>query len=655
MRSIVLAATIAAACLVATPAVAQDAPPPISAFAEMPAIELATLSPSGERIAALLTTDGQRRIVLMDTALTVLRAIGAGTVKVRDLEWIGEEAVLMHSTQTERLTSEYADAGEKAEFALATIIPVDRKRAPEVIFRNSSWVRPTLYGAYGLRPTAKGWRGYFGGIEMERGATIMDREVKYSAPSLFEVDLERNLPNAIAKPAPEGFARDWLMDRDGKVAAILNFSGATGNWNIVNAAGSSLTEGRSETGQIGLVGFNAAGTGVVFSLFDEPRGETVWYEVPLGGGARTEFAAGQDIDRLYTDPYSGRVLGFTDYVAGGQTVTFFDPALETRGRKIRSAFAKLDWRIASYTPDLSKAIVRTSGNNDSGTWFLVDTVNLKAAAIGYEHPKVGARVGAISTVAYTAGDGTELDGILTLPPGLEARGLPAVILPHGGPHAQDRAEFDWWAQAIASRGYAVFQPNFRGSTNRDDAFRRAGYGEWGGKMQSDISDGLAALAAKGVVDPKRACIVGASFGGYAALAGVTLQQGIYRCAVAVAPVSDLEDMWNEDTYSSGGAFGTRTGRTAFLQQLGPRDRWAARSPLRAAARADAPILLIHGADDTVVRYAHSTRMEKALRAAGKPVSLVTLREEDHWLSRAPTRLQMLEETMAFLARHNPAE
>lgn len=224
------------------------------------------------------------------------------------------------------------------------------------------------------------------------------------------------------------------------------------------------------------------------------------------------------------------------------------------------------------------------------------------------------------------------------------------MLPHGGPHAQDRAEFDWWAQAFASRGYAVFQPNFRGSTNRDDAFRRAGYGEWGGKMQSDVSDGLAALAAKGVVDPKRACIAGASYGGYAALAGVTLQQGLYRCAVSVNGVSDLGDLYQEDYRDSGEA---PVSKRALLEQLGPRHVWPSRSPRRQAAKADAPVLLIHGKDDTVVPYSHTSRMADALRDAGKPVEVVTLAGEDHWLSRAATRGQMLSEAVAFVEKHNP--
>lgn len=272
--------------------------------------------------------------------------------------------------------------------------------------------------------------------------------------------------------------------------------------------------------------------------------------------------------------------------------------------------------------------------------------------MGADYPLIGPEaVGAISTISYKAGDGLALDGILTLPPGREAKNLPVILLPHGGPNAQDTERFDWWAQAFASRGYAVFQPNFRGSTNRDTAFMRAGNGEWGRKMQTDISDGLAELVRRGIADPKRACIVGASYGGYAALAGVTLQKGLYRCAVAVAPVSDLSDMYWTDYRQSGG---NRMLRRSLNDSLGPLANFAAVSPRRHARDASAPILLVHGKDDTVVSFKQSSAMADALKEAGKPYEMVVLREEDHWLSRSATRQQMLDAAMRFVSQHNPA-
>jgi dipeptidyl aminopeptidase/acylaminoacyl peptidase len=198
----------------------------------------------------------------------------------------------------------------------------------------------------------------------------------------------------------------------------------------------------------------------------------------------------------------------------------------------------------------------------------------------------------------------------------------------------------------------VFQPNFRGSTNRDDAFRQAGHGEWGGKMQTDVSDGLAALAKQGIVDPARACIMGGSYGGYAALAGVTVQQGIYRCAVAVAPVADLEVLKNTELRESGRNAMTRR---SLRDEFGDRSDLSPVSPRQLAGRADAPILLIHGRDDTVVPFEHSTKMAAALKEAGKPYEMIELREEDHWLSRSATRKQMLEAAMAFVLKHNPPD
>jgi dipeptidyl aminopeptidase/acylaminoacyl peptidase len=245
-----------------------------------------------------------------------------------------------------------------------------------------------------------------------------------------------------------------------------------------------------------------------------------------------------------------------------------------------------------------------------------------------------------------------MDGILTLPFDREAKNLPVIMLPHGGPWAHDTEGFDWWAQAFASRGYAVFQPNFRGSTNRDAAFKKAGHGEWGRKMQTDISDGLAHLTAQGIVDPKRSCIVGASYGGYAALAGVTLQQGLYRCAVSVAGVADLSMMISADIRESGN---DTILKRNLVQEVGSGRDLKDVSPRRFAAQADAPVLLIHGKDDVVVPYKQSVVMADALKDAGKAHEFVTLEGEDHWLSLGATRLKMLQETVRFVEQHNPPD
>ncbi len=198
----------------------------------------------------------------------------------------------------------------------------------------------------------------------------------------------------------------------------------------------------------------------------------------------------------------------------------------------------------------------------------------------------------------------------------------------------------------------MLQPNFRGSTGYGADFERAGHGEWGRKMQTDISDGLAQLIKDGIVDARRACIVGASYGGYAALAGVTLQQGLYRCAVSVAGVSDVGKMVVTDTFESGG---NQTLARGLKEEVGSVRDLEAVSPINFAAKADAPILLIHGKDDTVVAYDQSNDMAAALRRANKPVEFVTLPQTDHWLSRGDTRNAMLQATVAFVEKYNPPD
>jgi dipeptidyl aminopeptidase/acylaminoacyl peptidase len=255
-----------------------------------------------------------------------------------------------------------------------------------------------------------------------------------------------------------------------------------------------------------------------------------------------------------------------------------------------------------------------------------------------------------------AEDGLQIPAYLTLPRGKPAQKLPLIVLPHSNPAGRDTADFNWWSQALADQGYAVLRPNYRGSElNR--AFLARGFGEWGRKMQTDLSDGVRYLAHEGVIDPARVCIVGASYGGYAALAGVSLDPGVYRCAVSVAGISDLHGWlhWvNHQHYGLDTAAQRYWER--FIGASGPNDASAdAISPLGHLDAITVPVLLIHGKDDTVMPFEQSQVIYEALRKANKDVELVALKGEDHWLSRSETRLQMLEASVAFLRAHDPPD
>lgn len=574
-----------------------------------------------------------------------------GDAKLRSMHWAGSEGIVILSSRTEDLG--YGFVQSKAELLVAHQLPVAPDRKAPAVFERTPAIAKPIFGDFGMRLVDGKWTGFYGGVELVRvpGNTV-NYTFEHGPPSLFAVEFGGSSARRVAPAAPERVSNSWLIDRNGAVAATLEISSGSGRWQILNSGRKAIAGGTDPTGDVWLIAFGRNGDSVIYASEDDAAGKTRWYEVPLAGGVPSEVFADVGIDRIYTDPDSDRLLGYLPNSANPRPV-MFDPAQQAVMARVYRAFPNLKAELRGWTPSMSHFVVRTSGNGDSGTWYMVDVAGKRADPVGYERPSLQpAQVGAISTFSYKAADGLDMDGILTLPPGRDAKNLPVVIFPHGGPHTHDEAVFDWWAQAFASRGYAVFQPNFRGSTNRDDEFRRASHGEWGRKMQTDLSDGLAALARQGIVDPKRACIMGASYGGYAALAGVTLQQGLYRCAVAVAPVSDLRAMYMTDIRESGSPTMTRK---SLIESLGDPARLADVSPRRSASRADAPILLIHGKDDTVVPFDQSAAMASALRDAGKPYELVVLREEDHWLSRAATRKQMLENAMRFVQQHNPAD
>jgi dipeptidyl aminopeptidase/acylaminoacyl peptidase len=636
--------------LAALPAAAAE-PPPLDAYGELPNVEDAAISPDGSRIAVIATVDGPRQLLFLDAEMNLLRSATLDDVKTRGVQWVGNEAVLLTMTETVDLGRGFTT--DQFEATRVMYVPVDPAQKINMVFADTPGVVKAVFGRFGIRQVGGEWFGYFGGIEMARSSLTNERYVENTRPALFEVRLHDNRARRISNSAQEFYWRDWLVDGNGDVAVTFDMSRDSGSWSLMGPRGKEIASGKDRQGDADLVALGQDGASVIYEVEDSAAEKTRWYELPLSGaGEAVEILADEAVDRIYVDTNSGRLIG---YLRGGEKPgpVFFDADKQSAATKVSKAFSRLHHDMIDWTPQFSHMLVRTSGNGDSGTWYMVDIVHLAAGGFGAERPKIDAEhVGKISVVPYTAADGLEMDGILTLPPGREAKNLPVVMFPHGGPTGQDDPVFDWWAQAFASRGYAVFQPNFRGSTNRGESFIRAGNGEWGRKMQSDISDGLAELVEQGIVDPKRACIMGASYGGYAALAGVTLQQGLYRCSVAVAPVSDVKLMYDTDNTESGDS---RVVRRSLIEQLGPRSSLNEISPRRFAERADAPILLIHGRDDTVVPFEQSEVMADALKDARKPYRLVDLGSEDHWLSLSVTRKQMLAEAMAFVQEHNPAD
>jgi dipeptidyl aminopeptidase/acylaminoacyl peptidase len=623
------------------------AEPPLEAYGELPRIEDAAISPDGFKTAAVVQSKGERRVVVVDEADKPLLNIAAGNSKVRAIEWAENATILVTTSATVAVSGFRAS---KYELSGTIIVPMGSDGVSGMVFGNNPGIADTTRGRFGIRTVDGRTLGYFGGIAYE-SAGNGQYFFKNGRTTLYAVDLKTNRPRLVAPAASDGHFRDWLVDAAGNVAVTLDLAADTGLWKISIPRGPEIARGMDPTGDVTLMSFGRDGKTVLYQIEDE-TGTQRWFEVPLAGGSASEILAGISLERIFVNSATGNFMGYRTS-EDEPKVVMFDPVQQSALSRVFRAFKGREARLIDWTPGFSKVIVRTTGNGDSGTWYMVDVAKRSAVPIGNERPLITPeQVGPISMVNFTAQDGLAMNGVLTLPPGREAKNLPVILLPHGGPASHNSPEFDWWAQAFASRGYAVLQPNFRGSTGSSDAFRHAGDGQWGLKMQTDISDGLAELVKRGIVDPKRACIVGASYGGYAALAGVTLQKGVYRCAVSVAGIADLKLLYVTDVQESAGS---KIMAKSLREQLGDPKSYDKVSPRRFAATTDAPVLLIHGKDDTVVPYRQSQVMANALKDANKPYELVTLNGEDHWLSRGETRKRMLSETMRFVQKYNPAD
>jgi dipeptidyl aminopeptidase/acylaminoacyl peptidase len=630
------------ACLVGLCGIARAAPAPLplDAYGRLPKVEMIGLAPSGERIAYVDVSGDDRQLFVRDLQNNILLQARLGNHKIRGIEWAGDSHIIIEISVTSTVFL------ENSEFFQTLVLNVGTKKDFGV-FKNHPEIFPATFGYRGAINKDGHWYGLFVGFPLSKTRGFDPTIDSGAVNQLYRVDLDTGDVDVAARAYEH--PREWAVAPDGGIAATAEYDETDGVWRLYAGAGSGspIATLKQPYGEIGLAGLGPT-PGTVMVAKSTPE---VW---TLSDGTHKPLMddlPGFDLGYL-VDPTTRHLVGVR--VSGDiARQRFLDPVLGARLASLSKAFGG-QVLIESLSADFKRLIVYTVGDGDPGAYWLVDGASAKA--YGDTYPEVpDAAVATTRVVDYKAADGLDIHGILTLPVGRDPKNLPVVVMPHGGPEGHDTLGFDWWAQAFANQGYAVFQPNFRGSSGYGVEFRDAGFGQWGRKMQTDISDGLAELAREGVIDPKRACIVGASYGGYTALAGVTVQQGLYRCAVSYGGISDLNSLLNDaipgdDDRSATGRYlrsftGAKTNGDPSTIPL---------SPARLAARADAPILLMHGADDSVVKIGQSQEMERNLKAAGKPVEFVVIKGEDHWLSSDATRNAVLAASVAFVEKYDPA-
>jgi dipeptidyl aminopeptidase/acylaminoacyl peptidase len=613
---------------------------PLSAYGRLPSLDMVRISPDGAMLASIVT-DGEKRHV-------VIRAVGSrqtaldlnfGAAKVRGLQWAGTEHVIASFSTTGNLVGLNSHLHE-----FMRAIDIDWKNGSyRALLSGVPYALNVIYGLPEIR--------FLGGrpFAFVKGTTIL----RYgSAISVFRVDMQAGASMRQTVGYPD--TTDFVVDGQGRTIAQERFDARSSRWSLEVWKGqwTPVADLVAPVGAPQVVGLGRDGVSIAVAVGGDEQGFVT--ELKPDGSAWGDKIPVPDADGLIWDGATHTLIGEGHLEGDDIRYEFYDPADQLAWKRVAAAFAGALVRLESFTDDHRRFVVHVDAPATPPAFYLVDLAGGAPSLIGDEYPALAAGpVARVEPVAFKAADGTPLGGYLTLP-GVRPppRGLPLVVLVHGGPAARDAPGFDWWPQALASRGYAVLQVNYRGSAGLGTRLFTAGFGEWGRRMQTDLSDGVRAMVARGLVDPARVCIVGASYGGYAALAGATLDTGVYRCAASVAGPSDLGFMLAEIRKVEG-ARGEPV-RRYWFRYMGEHDLEKI-SPARLAARVTIPILLIHGKDDTIVPYEPSQIMADALRKAGKDVEFVTLDGEDHWLSQGATRLLMLQAMVDFLRKNDPPD
>ncbi len=623
-------------------------------FGALESVRQLSLSPSGDKIAYIAPRpQGGAVIMVVDLAgdgqPKAILAQRAGTQNLRWCAW---------PTETRLICSNYTVVGTGSD--------------------NVAMSRLIVLNADGSNPrqlTADGGSNTIGAV-LGGGGDIVDWNVpgkpdsillsRYYLPEVTigsnakrevngfgveEVDTRTLLRHNVERPAFE--AVQYLSDGSGNVRVMgvqprdpdgeqrghLNYS--------YRAPGSrewhSLSRVRLDDTGMGE-GFEPlavdATKNVVYGV-DSLNGFKALYSISLDGeGTRTLVLAkdGVDVDDVVQIGRDRRVVGAT-YAGERREYAFFDPELKSLGAGLSRALPGQPLvGFIGASADANKLLLLASSDVDPGTFYRFDkTTKALAPLLPVRNELSGIAMGQMRAITFPAADGTMIPGYLTLPPGSEGRNLPAIVMPHGGPASRDEWGFDWLVQYFAVRGYAVLQPNYRGSAGLgSEWYRQNGFQSWRTAI-GDVDDAGRWLLKQGIAAPGKLAIVGWSYGGYAALQGAALDPDLYKAAVAVAPVTDLARLKN-DVGQLGRDF------------IGSGPHISEGSPAQNAERIKIPVLLFHGDHDANVDIAQSRVMRDKLKAAGKDVTLVEFPGLDHQLFDASARTRVLADSDAFIRK-----
>lgn len=619
-------------------------PLPLEAFANLPLISSMALSPDGRRFAALVNSGDATVLAVREVSggqkLQPLLRTDNKQFRFRWIRWANDERVLVSIV--------YPSQRGWTDVSETRLISIHRDGGDPV-----NLVRRSGFASSGM--PAQFQDRVIDWLPEDGQHVLMEiDEDSIAEPGVFKVNVTTGRRQAVhwGRRGVE----QWLTDRAHRVRVGIRRDDLDMEVLVCDPDGTRWRTAWKyrlfERGAVEPLGFGADPN----QLFVEAdhEGRRAIFSVDLGDPSlpRKLLLSDQDFDvggELMHDPKTGAAVGIVTGVFGSSGEGFWDAGYRQLARGIDQALPERHNRIMQFSADGSRYLLHSSGNGVPDQYLLGSRERGELSLLADAYPALSGRsLPRKRGDVLRARDGMEIPLLLTLPLGGAPNRLPMVLMPHGGPISVDSFNFDPWVQFLANRGYAVLQVNFRGSSGLGHEHMAAGLQRWGLEMQDDLSDAVQWAIDRGTADPRRICVVGASYGGYAALMGAAKTPDLYRCVISFAGVSDLIDLADHERHFVGGA-------AVFEKTVGSawsdRDRLKATSPRRLVSQIQAPVLLIHGTLDRSVPFEQGEMMANALKGAGKRFRFIVQEDGDHHLSHQAHRTQFFREMEAFLAEH----
>ena len=616
------------------------APPSVEAFASLPFVERAELSPDGNHIAGIFGVGGEQKIAIMPVVNGATKSTIFGVpdeTQPGRIQWVSNDNIIV---------------------SLTGLLPIEGDRwyvtRLLAVNRLSGKYTKLLWDLGGQNTGDVLWVPNDGSNEIlvAAQATIYSNFPEFW-PTVYRVNVTNGKKRKVVVGRSGVF--DWGADHLGQVRVGVRYDDNRVTSRLIyrrsnDEALRQIDKADHKRDEVLTVPFlYLPGGDNALVMRDNDAGRTSIFEVDLATQQtiKTIFEPEQgEVDGALTSD-DGKLLGATT-TDNTTPIFWFDQDLANLQANFNKSVPNSRVQIESMSADRSKMLVRVDSAETPGRIYFYDTKIGVLQNIASVNEKLGSKkLSPVKLVRYKARDGLEIEAVLTTPKGKDAKNLPFIVMPHGGPWGHDGLYYDYWAQFLASRGYVVMQPNFRGSTGYGTEFLNKGKGQMGFAMQDDITDGVKWAVNQGIADAKRVCIVGASYGGYAAMWGIAKDPDLYRCAISISGVAALRREVND--------FGNDLkGNLYKMQWQEMTPDFNAVSPINAIAKIKTPLMLIHGKRDVTVDHVQSQKMFNAMTKADKAVEFVSLPLADHYFTREADRIKLLSSMEAFLAKHNPA-